>query len=418
MVLLNRSLIVARFEFLKIVKRKQFLLTTFGLPVFFLLIMTIPMMTNLMVFDDNTELKSIGYIDQTGLFDLSSENTAGSQAVVSVKEINESIGFIQYTDNKEAEEAIISNTISSYIIIPDDYLQNGTIELYSTNSGFDFQEMELSARLSEIIITTLLTDKVDDDTLARILEPVDMKLFTIDTAGDVKEKGISDIIGDFALPFITGMLLIITIFSASGYLLRGVAEEKETRVIEIILSSLSPRELLTGKIIGLGCVGLLQITIWISIGTMGSIYVLPVVIKPLVLLLAFVYFILGFLLFASIMAGVGAISGSMQEAQQLVGVFTMIAISPMMFMQVLITKPDGAISTFLSLFPLTSPVAMLSRIAVSDVPLYQIAASILILVVSVYFVIILSSRLFRVGLLMYGKRPSIGAIVQYMRSSS
>lgn len=415
MVLLNRSLIVARFEFLKIVKRKQFLLITFGFPIFFLLIMAIPMMANLMVFDDDPDLKSIGYIDQTGLFNLSSENTAGSQVIVSVKKINESIEFIQYTVNEEAEKAIISKTISSYIIIPDDYLQNGTIELYSTNSGFDFQEMELSARLSEIIITTLLTDKVDDDTLGRIIEPVDMKLFTIDTAGDVREKGISDIIGDFALPFITGMLLIITIFSASGYLLRGVAEEKETRVIEIILSSLSPRELLTGKIIGLGCVGLLQITIWISIGTMGSIYVLPVVIKPLVLLLAFVYFILGFLLFASIMAGVGAISGSMQESQQLVGIFTFIAIAPMMFMQVLITKPDGAISTFLSLFPLTSPVAMMSRIAVSDVPVYQIAASILILIVSVYFVIILSSRLFRVGLLMYGKRPDIRTIVQYMR---
>jgi ABC-2 type transport system permease protein len=377
--------------------------------------MTIPMMANMMVLDDDPDLKSIGYIDQTGLFNLSSENTAGSQVIVSVKKINESIEFIQYTVNEEAEKAIISKTISSYIIIPDDYLQNGTIELYSTNSGFDFQEMELSARLSEIIITTLLTDKVDDDTLGRIIEPVDMKLFTIDTAGDVREKGISDIIGDFALPFITGMLLIITIFSASGYLLRGVAEEKETRVIEIILSSLSPRELLTGKIIGLGCVGLLQITIWISIGTMGSIYVLPVVIKPLVLLLAFVYFILGFLLFASIMAGVGAISGSMQESQQLVGIFTFIAIAPMMFMQVLITKPDGAISTFLSLFPLTSPVAMMSRIAVSDVPVYQIAASILILIVSVYFVIILSSRLFRVGLLMYGKRPDIRTIVQYMR---
>lgn len=415
MVLLNRSLIVARFEFLKIVKRKQFLLITFGFPIFFLLIMTIPMMANMMVLDDDPDLKSIGYIDQTGLFNLSYKNTAGSQAIVSVKEINKSIEFIQYTGNEEAEEAIISKTISSYIIIPDDYLKNGTIELYSTNVGFDFQEMELSAQLSEIIITTLLTDKVDDDTLARIIEPVDMKLFTIDTAGDVKEKGISDIIGDFALPFITGMLLIITIFSASGYLLRGVAEEKETRVIEIILSSLTPRELLTGKIIGLGCVGLLQITIWISIGTMGSIYVLPVVIKPLVLLLAFVYFILGFLLFASIMAGVGAISGSMQEAQQLVGIFTFIAIAPMMFMQVLVTKPDGAISTFLSLFPLTSPVAMLSRIAVSDVPVYQIAASILILIVSVYFVIILSSRLFRVGLLMYGKRPDIRTIVQYMR---
>ncbi len=116
------------------------------------------------------------------------------------------------------------------------------------------------------------------------------------------------------------------------------------------------------------------------------------------------------------MGAVGAISGSMRESQQLIPIFTFPAIAPMLFMQVLITEPDGMLSMFFSMFPLTSPVAMLIRMGVSDVPAYQIAVSLIILIVSVYFVIIASARLFRVGLLMYGKRPAIGEIIRYMKT--
>jgi ABC-2 type transport system permease protein len=174
--------------------------------------------------------------------------------------------------------------------------------------------------------------------------------------------------------------------------------------------------MLTGKIVGLGSVGLVQIAIWLSVGFAGLIYVLALSINPFLLVLSLAYFVLGFLLFASMMAAVGAISGSMRESQQLIPIFTFPAIAPILFMQVLITEPEGTLSMFFSMFPLTSPVAMLIRMGVSDVPVYQIAVSLFILMVSVYFVIIASARLFRVGLLMYGKRPAISEIGRYIKT--
>lgn len=386
---------------------------TFVFPLFFVFLMFGSTLLFATTFDQD---QTTGYIDQTGLFVLSSRTTTDLPAIGSIEAKNHTIDFIKYTDAGEAHEDLRSGKISAYIIIPSDFIRTGTIELYTFKKGLNTQRMELSGELSETVITTLLKDKVDDATLQRVRDPVHIKEFNIDTTGETREKGLSDILSEFGLPFIIGMLLFISIFSASGYLLRGVAEEKENRVIEVLLSSVTPMELLTGKIIGLGMVGLMQITIWLSVGTMGSIYALPVLIKPSLLLLGLVYFVLGFLVYASIMAGVGAISGSLQESQQFAGIFTFMAILPLMFMQILITKPDSIISIILSMFPLTSPVAMMGRIAVTDVPLYQIAASILILAASVYFVIVLSARLFRTGLLMYGKRPKIGEIVRFMRS--
>lgn len=386
---------------------------TFVFPLFFVFLMFGSTLLFATTFDQD---QTTGYIDQTGLFVLSSRTTTDLPAIGSIEAKNHTIDFIKYTDAGEAHEDLRSGKISAYIIIPSDFIRTGTIELYTFKKGLNTQRMELSGELSETVITTLLKDKVDDATLQRVRDPVHIKEFNIDTTGETREKGLSDILSEFGLPFVIGMLLFISIFSASGYLLRGVAEEKENRVIEVLLSSLTPVELLTGKIIGLGMVGLVQITIWLSVGTMGSIYALPVLIKPSLLLLGLVYFVLGFLVYASIMAGVGAISGSLQESQQFAGIFTFMAILPLMFMQILITKPDSIISIILSMFPLTSPVAMMGRIAVTDVPLYQIAASILILAASVYFVIVLSARLFRTGLLMYGKRPKIGEIIRFMRS--
>jgi len=409
----NKPLTVARHEFLNTIKRKEFLFMTFVFPLFFILLMfgsTLLFATSL------NQDQTIGYIDQTDSFVLSSKNIIELPAVGPVEAKNHTIDYIRYTDSGQARDDMIFGKISAYIIIPSDFIKTGTIELYTVKNGASIARMDLSGELSENVITSLLKDKVDDDTLQRVMDPVHIKEFNIDAAGETREKGLSEIISEFGLPFITGMLLFISIFSASGYLLRGVAEEKENRVIEVLLSSVTPVELLTGKIIGLGMVGLMQITIWMSVGTMGAVYALPVLVKPSLLLLALVYFVLGFLVYASIMAGVGAISGSLQESQQFAGVFSFMAILPIMFMQILITKPDGIISIALSMFPLTSPVAMMGRIAVTDVPLYEIAASILILVASVYFVIVLSARLFRTGLLMYGKRPAIGEIVRFMRS--
>ena len=415
---------IAKYEFLKTVKRKEFILMTLGFPLFFILIMLVPL---LLAGTSSPEDLNLGYIDRSNSFEFPDEITVrgsmifsnGIPGVTNNQELdgtnNEKypiIKFTQYPDATSAKQDLESGTLSGYLVIPEDYIKTGIIESYVIGKGTNIPQEELS----ELMINNLLQDKVDEDTLQRVKDPITFKQFSIETTGEVSEKGLSDLLEDFALPYMIGILLLISIFTSSGYLLQSVAEEKESRIIEILLSSVTPIEMLTGKIVGLGSVGLLQIAIWLSVGFAGLIYVFALSINPFLLILSLAYFVLGFLLFASMMGAVGAMSGSMRESQQLIPIFTFPAIAPMLFMQVLITEPEGTLSMFFSMFPLTSPVAMLIRMGVSDVPLYQIAVSLFILMVSVYFVIIASARLFRVGLLMYGKRPAIGEIVRYMKT--
>ena len=415
---------IAKYEFLKTIKRKEFILMTLGFPLFFILIMLVPL---LLAGTSSPEDLNLGYIDRSNSFEFPDEITVrgsmifsnGIPGVANNQELdgtnnekNPIIKFTQYSDVAKAKQDLGSGTLSGYLIIPEDYIKTGIVESYVMGKGTDIPHKELS----ELMVNNLLKDKVDEETLQRVKDPITFKRFSIETTGEVSEKGLSDLLEDFALPYLIGILLLISIFTSSGYLLQSVAEEKESRIIEILLSSVTPMEMLTGKIVGLGSVGLLQIAIWLSVGFAGLIYVFALSINPFLLILSLAYFVLGFLLFASMMGAVGAISGSMRESQQLIPIFTFPAIAPMLFMQVLITEPDGMLSMFFSMFPLTSPVAMLIRMGVSDVPAYQIAVSLIILIVSVYFVIIASARLFRVGLLMYGKRPAIGEIIRYMKT--
>ena len=421
---MNKSIMIAKYEFLKTVKKKEFVLMTLGFPLFFILIMLVPL---LLAGTSSPEDLNLGYIDRSNSFEFPDEITVrgsmifsnGIPGVTNNQELdgtnNEKypiIKFTQYSDVAEAKQDLGSGTLSGYLVIPEDYIKTGIIESYVMGKGTDIPNKELS----ELMVNNLLRDKVDEETLQRVKDPITFKQFSVETTGEVSEKGLSDLLEDFALPYMTGILLLISIFTSSGYLLQSVAEEKESRIIEILLSSVTPIEMLTGKIVGLGSVGLLQIAIWLSVGFAGLIYVFAISINPFLLVLSLAYFILGFLLFASMMGAVGAISGSMRESQQLIPIFTFPAIAPILFMQALITEPEGTLSMFFSMFPLTSPVAMLIRMGVSDVPAYQIAVSLLILMVSVYFVIIASARLFRVGLLMYGKRPAIGEIIRYMKT--
>ena len=203
------------------------------------------------------------------------------------------------------------------------------IELYSSKKEMSVPGAELSAELSDIAIDSLLKDRVNESVLQRVKDPINLRLYNIGDNGESSEQGIAEILASFGLPFLTGFLLFFSIFTASGYLLRGVAEEKENRIMEVLLSSATPTELLTGKIIGLGAVGLLQIIVWLSVIVIGGGYALPVRVDPMILFLALIYFLLGFLFFASMMAGIGAITGSLQESQQVAGIFTFAAAFPL-----------------------------------------------------------------------------------------
>jgi ABC-2 type transport system permease protein len=408
----GKAFTVARHEFLKTVKRKEFLFMTFIFPVFLAGITLVPA---LLAGVTPSEDQSVGYVDMTGSFDFPGEITNGGFAVGPFGEKSSTIEFVRYEDNPEASRALRAGDISSYIVIPEDFLEAGVIELYVSEKGVSVPRVNLAADLSDIVVTSLLQDEVDEAVLRRVKDPVNIKLFDIGEGGEASEQGVADILGDLGLPFLTAFLLFFSIFSASGYLLRGVSEEKENRVIEVLLSSATPTELLTGKVLGLGAVGLLQIVVWISAVALGASYALPLSLDPFLLFLAVVYFLFGYLLFASLMAAVGAMASSLQESQQIAGIFTFAAAAPLVFMQLLLTKPDSPLAVSLSLFPITSPVAMLVRIGATEVPFYQIAASLFILMLSIHGVIIFSSRLFRAYLLTYGKRPAVREILKNMR---
>jgi len=364
------------------------------------------------------EDQKVGYIDLTKSFDFPESFTRESFSVGPLEAKNSTIFFAKYENSSEAMHALEEGQISSYLVIPEDFIKTGVIELYASGKGVQVPRAELLSAISDTVITSLLKNKVDEPVLNRVKDPVNLKLYSIGESGKPAEKGLSEILADLGLPFITAFILFFSIFSASGYLLRSVAEEKETRIIEVLLSSATPTELLIGKIIGLGAAGLLQIAVWLSAISFGSWHNLPIKIEPVLPFIALIYFLLGFLFFASMMAGIGAMTSSIQESQQIGGIFTFVAAFPLMFIQLILTKPDSPFVVFLSFFPFTSPVTMLARIGASEVPFYQIAASILILGISVCGVIILSSRLFRAYLLMYGKRPGVKVILRIIMAKN
>ena len=265
---------------------------------------------------------------------------------------------------------------------------------------------------------------VGDATLrARLIDPFDAQFEFLNESGQTSGGEAGEILG-FIVPFLFSMLLVVTVFVSSGYLVRSVAEEKSSRVIEIILSSVTPHQLLAGKVMGLGALGLTQIFVWIAsaTGLGGGLAVLAGIVLPLfsrveVFGLALVYYILGFSVYAVLIAAIGTLGSNFQESQQITGIFIFVAAIPMMFFGAILTNPNAMVVRALSWFPLTAPTSMMLRLPLGEVPWIDIAGSIGVLLATIPLVVWLGAKIFRLGMLMYGKRPGIVEIVRLLRQA-
>ncbi|RLC54093.1 MAG: ABC transporter permease, partial [Chloroflexota bacterium] len=229
---------------------------------------------------------------------------------------------------------------------------------------------------------------------------------------------------NFIVPYFLGLLLVMSILVSSGYLLRGVAEEKMSRVIEIVLSSVTAWELLAGKVLGLGALGLTQVLVWLAsaLGLSGGAVSLlgvaaPLLARPEVFVLGLVYYLLGFLVYAVLMGAVGALGTTMQESQQLAGIFSGMAAIPLILNGFIISNPNVPLLRVLSWFPLTAPTVMMLRLPMAEVPLVDVVGSIVMLILAVPAVLWAGSKVFRMGLLMYGKRPGLAQVMQALREA-
>jgi ABC-2 type transport system permease protein len=274
----------------------------------------------------------------------------------------------------------------------------------------DFNPMGGSTQSSSIqaLVAYNLTDG-NLDLAYRVQNPINVT--EVDIANTTQRESSNWL--TFFLPYIITFLFYIVILTSSTLLLNTISNEKQNRVMEILMTSVTPRQLLTGKIIALGLVGLLQTVVWLGSGLLmlrfsGSAFALSSAFQLPVSVLAWgiLFFIFGYALYASLMAGIGALVPNLREASQLTTIVILPMIIPLMFISALINTPDSPISVFFSLFPFTSPVGMMTRLSATNVPLWQTGLSILLLAATAVILVRASAGLFRAQNLLSGKSVS------------
>ncbi|MBC7224971.1 MAG: ABC transporter permease [Anaerolineae bacterium] len=406
--------IVARHEYLVNVRRLGFILMTLLLPALGLLGLVVAAFAGgqagaFLERQFAPQLQAIGVVDHSGLFTPILPEYADR--------------FRLFATEEEGRAALQAREVSVLLVFPADYVASGQVQVVGRGNAFDAAVLEDSDRVRGFFVAHLLRDRVDPALRARVEEPL-KPVFVGLEGGPAGEGGMLGTMLNVMVPYSLSILLIVTIFTSSGYLLRGVAEEKSSRVIEIVLSSVPATQLLAGKVIGLGAVGLTQVAVWLlsgvalSGGAAGLLgVVIPLLTRADILVLAVVYYLLGFLVYAVLMGSVGALGTTMQESQQLAGIFSMLAAVPMMVSGFLFANPNMPIARVLSWFPLTAPTMMMIRLPLADVPTVDIVGSVVLLVLSVPGVLWVGAKVFRMGLLMYGKRPSLSQVWRALREA-
>jgi ABC-2 type transport system permease protein len=332
--------------------------------------------------------------------------------------------FVAYPDEGAAREALLAEEIDSYIVLPADYLETGRVMVYGVGGGFSTFAAADSGALQGFLLDNLLAGRLDETIRARAVDPANIEAVTLDETGEVSTESPFSWLGDFVVPYVFSILFVITLCTTSGFLLQGVSEEKEGRIIEILLSSISSTQLLAGKILGLGAVGLIQVAVWFGAGVAllsaaATLFTLTGVIKLSVgtITLALVYYVLGYLLFATLLAVAGSMGTTQRESQQIAGIFTFAAAIPWMVIGFIFTNPNAPISVVLSYIPLTAPVMMLIRLGFGQVPAGQTAISLALLTASIMVSLWAGAKIFRTSLLMYGKRPSPKDLVRAFKQA-
>ncbi len=403
---MNKTWIIAHHEFSITVRRLSYVLLTVSFPLLALIGLFVYQGYVLLGEDTPVEDIKIGYVDQTGIF---TQYTDPDGAV-----------FILYGEDDNTMGALLDGEVDEYFIIHEDYLDTGQITRFTTKRELELPG-DVMALIEDFLVANLLSGDVSNQVMERVKSPLIPFSFGVDPdTGKILPP--VDIFAAFGLPYIFSILFMISIFFTSGYLLQGVSEEKENRLMEILLSSVSARQLLTGKVIGLGAAGLLQITVWFIAGlifaTIASAWIAPLAnlsIPVDLIILGIIYFILGYLLYGIIWSVIGSLGANAREGSQLTSLVVLPAILPVMLIGLFIENPEHVIFTIFTLLPITAPITAVMKLSIGALPVWECVVSIIMLGASIVVAMWMASRIFCTTLLMYGKRPSFNEIWRYIR---
>ena len=403
---------IANWEFLERVKRKSFLISMVIMP---LLIVGFSLLPSLLLNDVKDSPLPIGLIDFTGEFSRELSSELSVNVLPDRQPTFLVLNFANRSLNKselihKIDSQVLSNGIAGYITLEE--IESDINLSFRTNRFINVEKVILIEKaFNKVILKRKLSNiGIDKDDIAELSQD-ETKIDRVFIEGGSEE----DIFKSFITSYLFIILLITMTLFSGGMFVRSLVVEKSNRIIEIILSSCTSKELLFGKVLGLSFFGMFQFIIWTILGIV--LYQTNTIDFSIIqnLEYQFLFFVLGYILYSSIFIGLGSVVTVDHEAQQLTGYLSIFLISPVIFAFQIISSPNSILSLVLSYFPLTSAPVMLLRLNSTNPTVMEIISVVLVLLFSLYVVIFISSKLFRIGILNSGKRPSIKEIVTWLK---
>ena len=440
---MKKFLTVVKREYLQRVRAKMFIVSTILLPAVMSLFVAVPVI----IVSIKTPPMRLAVVDQTGrmypqlrqaLFgDDSDQNAQNANAggpgtsarrnlssrfvLEEVNATNQPLDQIR----SQLDERLSNRALEGYLILPPDFFTTGKVEFINRIPGDMVSRQALQSAVNRAAREQRLIDaKVDTKTRQDLLKPVQLQSIKTGTGG-VQE---ADNGASFAVVFVIGFVMYLAILMYGQIILGAVIEEKETRIAEILFSSVRPYALMMGKLVGVSLVALTQLTIWAIAFSVFAMYGVGVLASqglpaniPTLPFLHYIYFalffLLGYFIYATIYALVGSMVTTAQEGGQLAMPIILILVVSFYLFWPVSRAPDSPFSFWVSMIPFSAPVAMSVRIATQTPPFWQIALSLAIGFGSVLAIMWIASRIYRVGMLMYGKRASIPEAIRWARQA-
>jgi ABC-2 type transport system permease protein len=419
------KIIIAR-EFMSRAKTKTFLLSTLLTPLFIIGITIIPIViTN---WDSEEEIKSYAIIDSTGRFVNSLSQSSPEKYFDAT---NQSID--------DLKELVKSEAIAGIIILDNEvYNGNTDPELIYKNGGISVFS-DIRKELNKVWIESHLRAENLSPEIQQLLNTrLDIKTSKLTESGSTKEE---NQFASFGLAYVMAFTIYMALFGYGAIIMRSVLEEKTSRIVEIIISSVKPIELMIGKVLGVGMLGLVQLVTWVLMYTGISIVAAPIYLlfagkqiaqtaasmpaqtsMPFTLpelelsyiILFLTYYLLGYIMYSSLFAAVGSAADAESDVQHFMFPIMIFIIIPMILLSKVATDPNSFFSVVTSIFPLFSPILMVTRLGVTNVPWWEVALSIVLMIGMIFFLIWMAARIYRVGILMYGKKPTYKELAKWI----
>jgi len=409
---LRNTWIICKHECFKRIRTRSFLITTFLMPAFLALIVGIPALLGAQAKRNNQRITlACARADLAEIIRERLEvNTTGSYHVTIDTDVSDAEHQRLLDDLKEGR-------IDGFLWIDAQSIKQGRA-IYERRSGRDFmwQQLVRNSVSGGFNRMRMADEGLKPDQIQNMLRGVELETSYSGATPDDHGRSAAAIVTVLLL----ATALFVTLLSYGVMVMRSVLEEKASRVMEVLLCAATPDELMSGKILGVGAVGLIQVVIWGAMAMViaaprGAAPVVGIRVVPLPLMIYFgVFYLLGYLLYSAMFAAVGAAFNSTDEAQH----WTFVIISPLIFACTLITPvaaaPNSTLAVITSMIPFCSPVLMYMRLAVESPPAWQIALCFAILIAAIYVVQRIATQIYRVGILMYGKHPTLREMVKWL----